>query len=756
MKDPKSDECAKQLATLFEAHLKIGQQYMKRCADAQKGFSAQTRECLPKEKSLMPPSPHELWKSWNDYGKDSVQRSILFLDTLRQRGNNWIDHEKAGKPPVLVFDYEMIADGRNLERPVNYALLRILPLRGSVIDNSKRPFVIIDPRAGHGPGIGGYKEDSEIGVALKAGHPVYFVTFFPLPVKGQKLTDVTAAEVHFLKIIIESHPDSPKPVLVGNCQGGWAAMLLAATAPELTGAVVINGAPMSYWGGSDGKNPMRYAGGLLGGAWMSRFASDMGDGIFDGAYLVGNFESLNPANSLWDKYYHVFANIDTEVPRFLEFEKWWGGFYLMNEEEITWIVDNLFVGNKLARGEVKREQGSYFDLKAIRAPIIVFASLGDNITPPEQAFNWVADTYSSTEEVKANGQVIVGLMHQSIGHLGIFVSGQVAKKEHSEIVGLLEYINLLPPGLFGMEIKETNEAGKEKYNVVLKEKSLEDLKLLDKDGRIDEKPFEAVEAVSELNEMAYSFCWRPIVRAITNDSTAYLGRICHPLRMQRWGFSDLNPLLWPAPALASAVNQSRSPASKDNPFRKAENTFSRTMSASLDLYRDMRDAWSEMLFFQIYAPMIIFGVVENTKDFAFQKTASPRDLPFVKEALAAIERGGSAEALARIAELLGRDGGGIPLYRLERADKWIKEDKLLSSLSVSDDDVRRIRTEQAIIVDLEPQRALETLPKLLSGYRDRERVLAFLERVASEANLTEQQENILQTVQTVLGGGQDS
>jgi len=135
------------------------------------------------------------------------------------------------------------------------------------------------------------------------------------------------------------------------------------------------------------------------------------------------------------------------------------------------------------------------------------------------------------------------------------------------------------------------------------------------------------------------FAGGPLVRAITNDSTAYLGRICHPLRMQRWGFSDLNPLLWPAPALASAVNQSRSPASKDNPFRKAENTFSRTMSASLDLYRDMRDAWSEMLFFQIYAPMIIFGVVENTKDFAFQKTASPRDLPFVKEALAAIERG---------------------------------------------------------------------------------------------------------------------
>jgi hypothetical protein len=39
------------------------------------------------------------------------------------------------------------------------------------------------------------------------------------------------------------------------------------------------------------------------------------------ASAVQNFESLNPANTFWDKYYHLFANIDTEPPRFLEFER---------------------------------------------------------------------------------------------------------------------------------------------------------------------------------------------------------------------------------------------------------------------------------------------------------------------------------------------------------------------------------------------------------------------------------------------------
>ena len=74
----------------------------------------------------------------------------------------------------------MLLDGRTLEQPCNYALLRILPRHGDLpTDPALRPFVVVDPRAGHGPGIGGFKEDSEIGNALKLGHPVYFVTFFP-------------------------------------------------------------------------------------------------------------------------------------------------------------------------------------------------------------------------------------------------------------------------------------------------------------------------------------------------------------------------------------------------------------------------------------------------------------------------------------------------------------------------------------------------------------------------------------------------
>ena len=95
---------------------------------------------------------------------------------------------------------------------------------------------------------------------------------------------------------------------------------------------------------------MRYTGGLLGGSWLSYLASDLGNGRFDGANLVLNFEAMNPANTWWSKYYNLLDKADTEPPRFLEFERWWGGYFLMNREEITAIVDQLFVGNKLGAG----------------------------------------------------------------------------------------------------------------------------------------------------------------------------------------------------------------------------------------------------------------------------------------------------------------------------------------------------------------------------------------------------------------------
>lgn len=129
-------------------------------------------------------------------------------------------------------------------------------------------------------------------------------------------------------------------------------MMLASAPPDRVGALVLNGAPLSYWAGERGKNPMRYLGGLAGGSWPALLLADLGNGKFDGANLVMNFESLSPGNTWFRKYADIYLKADTEAERFLEFERWWGGFFLMNREEIRWIVGNLFIGNRFSAGQL--------------------------------------------------------------------------------------------------------------------------------------------------------------------------------------------------------------------------------------------------------------------------------------------------------------------------------------------------------------------------------------------------------------------
>ncbi len=443
------------------------------------------------------------------YLRDAAERWIMTLDVLRERGDIFFEHEAAGCPPVLIYDYEVVVDGADLPRPCNYQLLRILPPEGVEVLDRKRPYIIIDPRAGHGGGIGGFKTDSQVGVAMKQDHPVYFVSFSRRPAPGQTLADVCNAEAAFVREVERRHPDSAKPVVAGNCQGGWATLLLAATNPDLTGPIVLNGAPVATWSGEVGTNPMRYNGGMLGGTWQAMLWSDLGGGVFDGAHLVMNFEQLNPSRNHFRKYYDLFSKADTERERFLDFERWWGGYFLFNEAEIRWIVEQLFVGNKLVKNLAQLEPGRPVDVKRIQAPVIVFTSRGDNITPPQQALNWIVDSYTDVEEIRIRGQRIIFMIHEEVGHLGIFVSSKIAKKEHTEVTSTMRTIEALAPGLYEMKIDAVEGSGQDKtFLVSFAERSFEDIRAVD-DGREDETAFAAVARASEMQTELYDVFVRP-------------------------------------------------------------------------------------------------------------------------------------------------------------------------------------------------------------------------------------------------------
>ena len=59
-----------------------------------------------------PAAAASIWPDWYAYAVDTAQRSILFWDTIRQRGNDFVEHAQAGLSPVLHFAYETVLDGR--------------------------------------------------------------------------------------------------------------------------------------------------------------------------------------------------------------------------------------------------------------------------------------------------------------------------------------------------------------------------------------------------------------------------------------------------------------------------------------------------------------------------------------------------------------------------------------------------------------------------------------------------------------------
>ncbi len=683
----------------------------------------------------------DLW----EYMDDAWQRWALFMDTLRKRGNIYNEHLAQGNPPVLTFDYKIVMDGRDFDPPVNFALARIINRRHQPVfkenhDKERRavqvdqetrtstsryrPIVILDPRAGHGPGIGGSKRDSEIGIALTLGHPVYFILFFPDPEPGQTLADVQRTQVRFIEEINRLHPDAGKPALIGNCQGGWAAALVGADRPDLTGPLVFNGSPLSYWAGVEGKNPMRYKGGLTGGTWMTSLFSDLGNGRFDGANLVAGFEDLNPANTLWTKQYNVYARIDTEEDRYLTFERWWNGYYYMTTEEIHFIVSNLFVGNRLEQGLLELDERTRINLKNIEDPVLVFASSGDNITPPQQALNWIVKVWGSVDGLKAHGQVVVYLLHKTIGHLGIFVSGKVSKKEHKEIISSIDLMAYLSPGLYEMVIRdEADTTQTDPYTVKFEERTMDDILTLD-DGELDEGDFRAVSAVSEFNDTLYRTFVGPWVKAWTTPFSAELIRQTNPLRWSRYAFSDSNPWMLPFSILAPFVRKNRRPAAPDNPFSRLENSNAQAMADLLDTWRDFRDNAQENCFRTIYGNHLVQDLFKHRIDEITEREKNlkrtmerKQQAETEKRMNAAMESGGFIKGLFRMmAALMGADHA-IDQEELRYIRQLVTFHNIMTQTTEAD--LKKKMQEQVRLLQFDEQRAIAAIPELIRGAENR-------------------------------------
>jgi hypothetical protein len=289
--------------------------------------------------------------------------------------------------------------------------------------------------------------------------------------------------------------------------------------------------------------------------------------------------------------------------------------------------------------------------------------------------------------------------------------------------------------------------GRPEYEVEFRERRLEEIAdRLNRFKRKDEAAFDAVARVSEFGQKAYELLMRPAVQAVANEASAKVSRELHPLRTERWAFSDLNPwLAWLGPAADAVLDGKTLP-------RQSEKMVSGMISAGLDYYRAVRDATSEALFFQTYGSMFALTADGALRD-AGAPTAEAGEAA-VSRALAAIDQGGFGAALARIGALLSRHGEPLPLERLAlRAE--LRADHSGLAPEIEQPNWNAVRGEQELVVRYATEEAIETLPRLLARAEDRRRLMQVVDHLLADPRIrdfepTPEQKAMLARLRTVL------
>ena len=342
------------------------------------------------------------------YWTGAVRRGADPLDLLDD-GVRWTAAAFERRAPQWATPHEIVAQTR---------VARVRDFSTGASDVA--PTLVVPPQAGHDSCIVDFSpQQSQVATIRDAG----LTRLASLDWIGANAGNLDATIDDYLDAIdvaIEALGGEPVN-LIGDCQGGWLAVIYAALRPERVRTLTIAGAPIDFHAGE--AEIHRWLRALAPGGDLAVYRAFVaaGGGAMPGAALLGGFIALRPQDEL-SKQLDVLVHLDDEehLERYGLFEDWYkhtqdvpGAFYL-------WIVERLFRDNALIHG--KLEVGSEkVDLGAIRCPLNLIAGASDHITPPAQVFA-IAGAAST------RAQDIVQRLSAG-GHLGLFM-GHEALHRH--------------------------------------------------------------------------------------------------------------------------------------------------------------------------------------------------------------------------------------------------------------------------------------------------------------------------------------
>jgi poly(3-hydroxyalkanoate) synthetase len=281
------------------------------------------------------------------------------------------------------------------------------------------PTLVLPPQAGHASSIVDYGRDQSQMMTLRDGGLDNLYAMDWLPATAETADCSISEYVAVLADAVQSL--GGRVNLVGDCQGGWLAVIYTALHPDQVNTITIGGAPIDTHVGESGiqewtklfarRNELTFYEGLV----------KLGGGLQRGKNQLRGFKMLEPGAEI-DRMMGLLANIHDPdyVARHIDFTNWFewtqdvpGAFYL-------WIIEHLFIHNELARG-VLVVDGAQVDLSVIDCPIFLLAGTKDHITPADQVWA-LADLVSTPAEHVSRDLV-------DAGHLGLFM-GRAALVGH--------------------------------------------------------------------------------------------------------------------------------------------------------------------------------------------------------------------------------------------------------------------------------------------------------------------------------------
>ena len=285
---------------------------------------------------------------------------------------------------------------------------------------------------------------------------------------------------------------------------------------------------------------------------------------------------------------------------------------ISNAEEMQFIVDELFVGNRSSsRTGSKPPTAIAVDLRNIRSPIVVFCSKGDNITPPQQALGWILDLYENVDEIRANEPDDRLYNSRKRGHLGIFVSGRRRKKRARRVLQQYRPDRPFAPRTLGSDVHAKADAAVNPdlvsgdWIMRCEERTLADIRALGGHEPENDRVFATVAQLSSANLALYRTFAQPFVRAMVNPAMGDWMRRLHPLSVQYEMWSDENPFAGIVKELARVVRENRQPMDAGNPFIKAQEAVSHQITEALDSWGKLHNLVAESIFFSIFGSPVV-------------------------------------------------------------------------------------------------------------------------------------------------------